>query len=804
MTSIWTHLKTLRRLEWRKMRQDAPRAVKQYVMKDLRRDGVAGLTVAIMGVPQAMAYAMIAGLPPVYGLYTAIITCIIAALVGSSSHLVTGPTNAMCMVILGLTAHLPKKYDIDLIEIVLLLTILTGVFQMLFGILNLGGILRYVSNSVVVGFTAGAGILIAGNQLKNVMGVTLPEKEHVDRFHEVLYDTLMAVPDINPYALGIGVLTAAMIVLLPKISKKLPAALMAVAVSGLIVYAFGWHDDAKMGERKVHIVNDIEMKNKEGEVVEKGISNEFNMLRMPQLIAHPNYELTRELGTGALALAILGLIEAASIARAVSASSGQRLNFTREFVGQGAANIFGGFFSAFAGSGSFTRTAVNYKAGARTRMAAVFSAVITALTILLFAPYANYIPTASLAGMLIVIAYSMVEKHRLKLAWTSGKNSRMVLSGTLLSTLILPLEYAIFVGVFLSIVFLLKITGKTDLTQLVPRSDSGFDEVPFNRAAPSPIVTVNMEGDLYFAAVEDLDYELQRSLTNQTRVVVLRMKRLRAVGSTAMAILEHFHQMLHNRGIHMVVCGLEPQLVSVMTKSGLRQKIGEPNIFFADNKLFQSTELAMARALSIVEMERRREDAESKHDTTVPKVTGLVARDLITRNCIRFGNQHQLREAVWLMSQMLKRMKTHEPQPLFLQDREGRMAGVLSVWRLLEAMTKGVDFAELKQMSDHDLGHALERHFQEPISGMARTDLPRYKLDMPFGEMLAQCVSEDLRVLAVCDDGGRVVGLINQNDLLGGLGKVLHMEHDSVPQPKSEASDEDDEIREKEVRDTTI
>ncbi len=803
MTSIWTHLEALRRLEWRKMRKDAPRALKQYVMKDLRRDSVAGLTVAVMGVPQAMAYALVAGVHPMYGLYTAIVTCIFAALIGSSSHLVTGPTNAMCLVIFGLSTHLADQFEFKPIDVVLLLTIMTGLIQLVFGLMRLGTILRYVSNSVVVGFTAGAGIWIAGKQLSKILGVTLPAAEHDDRFYEVIYDTIVEIPNTNFYALGIGVLTAVLLVILPKISKKIPAALIAVMLSGAIVYITGWHEDS-MGENKIAIVYDIEKTDENGEIVSKGISRKFDLFNVPKLIRHPSYELTRELGAGALALAILGLIEAASIARAVSASSGERLNFSREFVGQGSANILGGFFSSFAGSGSFTRTAVNYKAGARTRMAAVFSAVITALTILLFADFANYIPLPSLAGMLIVIAYSMVEKHRLKLAWTSGSNSRMVLAGTLVSTLILPLEYAIFIGVFLSIVFLLKITGKTDLTQLIPRSDSGFDEVPFNRAAPSPIVTVNMEGDLYFAAVEDLDYELQRSLTNQTRVVVLRMKRLRAVGSTAMAILEHFHQMLDNRGIHMVVCGLEPQLVSVMTKSGLRKKIGEPNIFYADNKLFQSTELAMARALSIVEMERRREDAESKQDTTVPQVTGLVARDLITRNCIRFGNQHQLREAVWLMSQMLKRMKTHEPQPLFLQDREGRLAGVLSVWRLLEEMARGLDFDELKKMDDHDLGHALERRFQEPISKMARTDLPRYKLDMPFGEILARCVKEDLRVLAVCDEGGRVVGLVNQNDLLGGLGKVLHMEHDSTPQTKAERPKDDDEIRDKEVSDTTI
>ena len=180
-------------------------------------------------------------------------------------------------------------------------------------------------------------------------------------------------------------------------------------------------------------------------------------------------------------------------------------------------NIVGSFFSSFAGSGSFSRTAVCFKSGGRTRMAAIFSAFWTALTILLFAPVANYIPKASLAGLLIVIAYTMVDKRRLIVTWKSSNQSRLVLFGTLVSTLILPLEYAVFVGVFLSIVLLLRVTGQTDLTQLVPRQDSGCDELPFNQAPESEVVTVNMEGDLYFAAAEDLDYELLECLTPKTR-----------------------------------------------------------------------------------------------------------------------------------------------------------------------------------------------------------------------------------------------------------------------------------------------
>jgi SulP family sulfate permease len=745
----------------------------KYGKSDLRHDAMAGLTVAVMGVPQAMAYALIAGLPPVYGLYTSIVSCIVAALSGSSNHLVTGPTNALCMVILSLTAHLPAKYGVSLIEIVFLLTLMTGLIQMAFGFLKMGGIVRYVSNSVVVGFTAGAGILIAINQLKNVLGVKL--EAHAERFHEVFMATISMIPEANPRAVGVGVLTIAVVIVLKKVSGKLPGALIAVIAAGVLSFTMGWHNP-QLGSGKVEIVRDIQE-----------ITGTLNRLHLPELVAHPNYELTRELGAGALALALLGLIEAASIARAVASSSGQRLNFTREFIGQGAGNVVGSFFSCFAGSGSFTRTAVCYQSGGRTRMAAVFSAIWTALTVLLLADLANFIPKASLAGLLIVIAYSMIEKERLKLTWRSGANSRLVLGGTLASTLILPLEYAIFVGVFLSIVLLLRVTGSTDLTQLVQAPDSGFEEIPFNRAAPSEVVTVNMEGDLYFAAVEDLDYELVRCLTPKTRVVVLRMKRLRAVGSTAMAILAHYYELLDSRGIYLVVCGIEEQLTKVMTGSGLRQQIGEQNIFYADNKLFQSTELALARAWSIVEMERRREKPVPE---VAKRATQLPSADVImTRKCVRFGNQHQLREAVWLMSQMYRRIKSFTARPLFLQDMEGRLAGELQTRTILAEMAghlKGREFPD-----DEALGARLAESFSQPISRMAETRLPVVEASDSILDIIRKSVQSTSCVVPVCDEEHRILGIVDEGQMIRGLGKVLQLDNHVA-----EASGSNQEIEE--------
>lgn len=731
--------------------------IRRYVGKDLRPDAQAGLIVAVMGVPQAMAYALIAGLPPVYGLYTAMVTCGVAAIFGSSNHLITGPTNALSLVILSLTMHLPAKYGVGLLETILLLTLLVGLIQLGFGLLRFGGVIRYVSNSVVVGFTAGAGLLIAAGQLNNLLGI---ETER-GRFFGILWQTLQNLHQTNPLALAVGLLTAFCLLLLPRINYKIPASLVGVVASGLLVYLFGWYQPEWEGWR-VQIIRDLEP-----------IRADLQLFRVPELLTTPNWELTGDLLPGAFALALLGLIEAAAISRSVAAQTGQRLDFNREFVGQGMGNLVGGFFSCFAGSGSFTRTAVCHQAGGKTRGAALFSAFWTAVTILLLAPVANYIPSASLAGLLLVVAYKMVDWHRMMLVWKSGWRSQLVLFGTFGSTLLLPLEYAIFVGVLLSILILLQVTGRIDLTQLVPRPDGSFDEVPFQRAAPSPVVTVNMEGDLYFAAVDDLDYELLRCLTPETRVVILRMKRLRAVGSTAMAMLEHYYHLLRDRRIYLVVCGIEDELKEVMTHSGLRREIGEENIFYADNRLFQSTELAMARSWSVVHREQRLKRDLGKGAPPAPAAMMVRAREILDRKTIRFGRDHQLREAIWLMSGMHKQIRPSSPRVLFLQDKEGKLAGALTPQRIFQVLSHALIHTEGEANAGRRPAERLIPALQQSIFSLSRKDLPQLGNDATLEQLLKAMVQGQHPVVPISDSSGRIQGLVTAADLLRGIRQAL-------------------------------
>jgi len=754
--------------------------VSQYLRGSLRADAIAGLTVAVMGVPQAMAYAWIAGLPPVYGIYTAIVTCAVAAILGSSRHLVTGPTNGLCMVLSSLAINLKLTHpDIEPLEAILLLSLMSGCIQLGFGLLRLGAVVRYVANSVVIGFTAGAGILIASKQLPNVLDIDTGDAR---RAYEVLFATFQNLGSTNKNALIIGSLTA-LLVLLPKMHKRLarlPGALIGVAVAGGMSYWLGWHEI--VGPGKVDIVLDIE----------DGIVGSLDIFHVPELVKNPNFGLTQDLFAGAFAVSLLSLIEATSISRIVARSSRQKIDFNREFVGQGVSKIVGSFFLCFAGSGSFTRTAVNFKSGGKTRMAAVFSAIWTALTLLVFAPVANYIPQAALAGMIIVIAYSMVDLQRIKLSWQSGKNSRIVLVGTMVAALTLPLEWAIYIGVMLSLVVILRATGKTDLTQLVALPDGDYDEVPLQRAAPTPVVTINMSGDIYFAAAEDLDSQLLQALTPKTRVVVLRMKRLRAAGSTAMAMLEHFWVLLREREIYLVVCGVERDLGALMTSTGLLRKIGEENIFYADNKLFQSTRLAMARATAVYERyERAHGQGVGGLNSDANSPVLVTGRGLMTTRFPLFGCDHQTREAAWLLTETQKFKRSINPEPLFLQDRNGALFGELSRWHVLEALIAGSDPSEDDGLDDREVAELLRRNFTRRINDVARTDVVHHLPDTPITTLLRASTDNDQAVVPICDGDGRLKGYCMSHAMLAGLQDSLTQLEDAEAQANEAATVDD-------------
>jgi SulP family sulfate permease len=496
------------------------RAIPSYLRKDLRFDTSSAATIAVLGIPQAMAFASIAGLPPATGLYTSIVPCILAALFGSSSHLVTGPSNVTCMMIYSLSAHLAVQHSVAPLEIALLLALLSGLLQLAFGFFKMGGMVKFISNSVVMGFTTGAAVLIAVNQLWDFLGMRVVRSGGSQLFAS-LGETFLSIRHMNPLSLLIAGLTLFIVIFIKRRYPRLPGPLLAILTASLLVLVLGLSRSG-MGSFRVAVAGD-----------ERQIGGGLSMWYLPLLLRQPNWSLISEIATGAFSIGILGLIQSASIARSLATQSGQRIDFNREFMAQGLANSLGSFFQCFPSAGSFNRSAVCLQAGGRTRMAPLLSGLITAAFLVWLGPLTNYVPKPAFAGLLMATAYYMIDTKRFMMIWRTNRNSKVVLGGTLAATLIFSLQNAVFIGVFLSVATLLHVTGKPDLTQLMQRPDGGFEEVPFKRAGKYPVALVNLEGDFHFAAVDDLDYELMQCITPKTRVVVLRMKRLRAVGNSA-------------------------------------------------------------------------------------------------------------------------------------------------------------------------------------------------------------------------------------------------------------------------------
>ena len=300
----------------------------------LRADFYAGLTGAVIVLPQGVAFALIAGLPPQYGLYTAIVTPIVAGLFGSSHHLISGPTTAISIVVLATVKPFATPGSPEFISMVLTLTFLAGTFQLALGLARMGQLVNFISHSVVIGFTAGAAILIATSQLKHYIGVKLP---HGQSFLHTWMDLYGQLPNLNLYAAATASVTLLAAILFRRYRPRWPGMLFAMIIGSLLCLFIG-------GEQHgVDLVGSLPA-------------------RLPPL-SSPDFSLQtiRTLGPGAMAVALLGLIEAVSIARAIAARSEQRINGDQEFIGQGLSNIVGSFFSSYAGSGSFTRSGINYR-----------------------------------------------------------------------------------------------------------------------------------------------------------------------------------------------------------------------------------------------------------------------------------------------------------------------------------------------------------------------------------------------------------------------------------------------------------
>ncbi len=540
----------------------------QVNAKTLKADMFAGLTGAVIVLPQGVAFAFIAGLPAQYGLYTAMVTPIIAALFGSSRHLISGPTTAISIVVFSTISGYAQPGTPEFISLALTLTFLAGVYQLAFGLARLGVLVNFVSHTVVIGFTAGAAILIATSQAKNILGVHVPKGES---FIITWRDIFLQIDKINYDVLAIAALTLMTALLLKKFAKALPNLLIALIVGS----TFAWFIND--GSKGIDLVGEIPA----------GLP--------PFTVPDFSFATIRTIAPEAFAVALLGLIEAVSISRAIASKSHQRIDGNQEFIGQGLSNIVGSFFSSYAGSGSFTRSGLNYESGAQTPLSAIFSAGFLLLVLLLIAPLTAYLPIAAMGGVILMVAYNLIDRNQIRHVIDSSSSETTILIATFLATLFLDLEFAIYLGVILSLVFFLGRTSTPEIATLAPDVDTRYnrliltdiDSKPLQECPHLKIIRIDMS--VYFGSLNFIQSKLYKISQHQNRKhIVVISDGINFIDLAGAEMLCEEADRLEEEGGGLYFTGLKPAVYQSFGKTHAIKHIGNNHFFDEKSDTFKT------------------------------------------------------------------------------------------------------------------------------------------------------------------------------------------------------------------------
>jgi SulP family sulfate permease len=529
--------------------------------RSLRADVIAGLVGAVVVLPQGIAFATLAGLPPQYGLYSAMVPTLVAALFGSSLHAVSGPTNAVSLMVLAVLAPLAAPGSPHYLPLALTLSLLCGALMIAMGFFRLGGLLNFVSNGVIVGFTGAIGIIIIASQLKTLLGLPI---EHSPAFVEMVHHAISNLGEAHPWSSIVGAGTIVVGALTRRFAPRLAPMLVATIGGTLLALAL----EAIVGERA------------SGIRTLGALPGALPPLSMPDL----SRTTLRSLVGPALAVTLLSVTQAMAVVRAVAIRSGQRIDTNQELIGQGLSNVAGAFFSGYPSTASVNRCSLNYEAGARTPLAAVLSVVFLVLLLALLGSLAALLPLPVIAGLLIMAGWGLLDFRQMRLYLRTSKREAAVLGVTLLSTLTIPLEYAVLVGVMASLVVYLNRTSRPAMRSLVPdprHSARKFAEAREHLPECPQLKIVAVEGSIYFGAVAHVESHLAtlRERAAQQRHLLVLARSVNFVDVAGAEVLVREAQRRRAAGGRLYLQGLRAPVEEVLRNGGFVADIGRENLF---------------------------------------------------------------------------------------------------------------------------------------------------------------------------------------------------------------------------------
>lgn len=522
----------------------------------LRADFLAGLTVALVLVPQSMAYAQLAGLPAYYGLYAGFLPVAVAALWGSSNQLGTGPVAVASLLTASSLAPLAAPGSDQFVALAIMLALLVGIVQLALGVFKLGVVVNFLSHPVIVGFTNAAAMIIGLSQVNKLIGVPMGRSES---FINDIWGVVKQVGNTHWPTLAMGIVAIAIMYVIRKKAPRLPGVLIAVFLTTTASWGL---DFAAMGGQVVG-------------TIPEGLPS----FSLPTF----SWDRVGSLLSAAIVISLVGFMEAISIAKAIAAKTRQKIDPNQELIGQGLANLVGAMTQAFPVSGSFSRSAVNINAGAKTGMSSVITAIFVLLTLLFLTPLLYHLPQAALAAVIIMAVIGLINFAAIKHAWQANKHDGIASVVTFVATLAFAphLDKGIIVGAGLAVVLFLYRTMSPRVAILGRYHDGTLRDAQINNLPPSEVVTaVRFDGRLYFANVSYFEDAILEAVATNPRAPYLLIvgDGINEMDASGEEVIHHLVERLHGSGVTVVFSGLKKQVLDVMRATGLLDHVGTANI----------------------------------------------------------------------------------------------------------------------------------------------------------------------------------------------------------------------------------